>query len=71
LDEIFGKENFVANIIWQKSYAPRNDARFFSVDQDYILVYAKDIERFKINRLTRTEKQNKAYKNPDNDPRGP
>ena len=71
LDEIFGKENFVATVIWQKTRSPRNDAKYFSFDQDYILVYAKDIDKFKINRLNRTEKQNKAYKNPDNDPRGP
>ncbi|KLL02762.1 MAG: hypothetical protein MRERV_71c001, partial [Mycoplasmataceae bacterium RV_VA103A] len=71
LDEIFGKENFVATVIWQKVYSPRNDAKFFSCDQDYILVYAKDNERFKINRSPRTEKQDKAYTNPDNDPRGP
>jgi len=71
LDEIFGKENFVANVVWQKVYCPRNDAKFFSCDQDYILVYAKDIEKFKVNRLTRTEKSDKNYTNPDNDPRGP
>ncbi|KLL01830.1 MAG: DNA restriction-modification system, DNA methylase [Mycoplasmataceae bacterium RC_NB112A] len=70
LDEVFGKENFVANVVWQKSYSPRSNAKFFSVDQDYILVYAKDIERFRINLLERTEKQDEAYKNRDNDPRG-
>jgi len=71
LDEIFGKENFVANVVWQKVYSPRNDAKFFSCDQDYILVYAKDSEKFKVNRLARTEKSDKNYTNPDNDPRGP
>ena len=71
MDEIFGKENFVANVVWQKVYSPRNDAKFFSCDQDYILVYAKDSEKFKVNRLARTEKSDKSYTNPDNDPRGP
>lgn len=71
LDEIFGKENFVATVIWQKVYSPRNDAKFFSCDQDYILVYAKDNEKFKVNRLARTEKSDKNYTNPDNDLRGP
>src|SRR3982751_1799714 len=70
LDEIFGKENFVANIVWQKGYSPHSNVKLFSTDQNYILIFAKNIEQFKINRLPRTEKQNKLYKNLDNDPRG-
>ena len=70
-DEIFGRGNFVANVIWQKNYAPKSSARHFSVDQDYALVYAKDAEIWKPNLMPRSEKQDKAYKNPDNDSRGP
>ncbi len=69
-DEIFGRANFVANVIWQKKYAASNDALWFSNDHDHILVYAKVKTSWKPNRLPRTEKSNSAYKNPDNDPRG-
>lgn len=70
-DEIFGRNNFVANIIWQKKYSPQNDAKYFSDMHDHILVFAKNKENFKVNLLPRTEEMNKRYKNPDNDPRGP
>ncbi len=70
LDEIFGARNFVASIIWQKVFAPKNSARHFSEDHDYILVFAKDVEIWKPNLIARTEAQDRAYKNPDNDPRG-
>ncbi len=69
-DELFGRENFIANIIWQKKYAPQNDAKFFSDTHDHILVYAKNIAHFQLNLLPRTEMMDKRYKNPDNDPRG-
>ncbi|MFN7138161.1 MAG: site-specific DNA-methyltransferase [Limisphaerales bacterium] len=69
-DEVFGRHNFVATIIWRKNYAPKSSAKHFSVDQDYILVYAKDADSWKPNPMPRSEKQDKAYKNPDNDPRG-
>jgi adenine-specific DNA-methyltransferase len=69
-DEIFGRVNFVANVIWQKKYAASNDALWFSNDHDHILVYAKVKQSWKPNRLPRSEKSNSAYKNPDNDPRG-
>lgn len=69
-DEIFGRNNFLANIIWQKKFSPQSDARFISDMHDHILVYAKDINECKLNLLERTEEQNKRYKNPDNDPRG-
>lgn len=71
MDEVFGRSNFIANVIWQKIYSPKNSARHFSEDHDYIMVYAKNSDSWRPNPLPRTEKQNKAYKNPDNDPRGP
>jgi adenine-specific DNA-methyltransferase len=69
-DEIFGRANFVANVIWQKKYAASNDSLWFSNDHDHILIYAKIKVFWKPNKLPRTEKSNSAYKNPDNDPRG-
>lgn len=70
MDEVFGRSNFIANIIWQKKYAPANDAIWFSDSHDHILVFAKNKERWRPNRLARTEESNSAYKNPDNDSRG-
>ncbi|MFA5591385.1 MAG: site-specific DNA-methyltransferase [Lysobacteraceae bacterium] len=70
-DEIFGRKNYVASAIWHKIYSPKNSARHFSVDHDYVLVYAKNEDKWFPNPMPRTEKQDKAYKNPDNDPRGP
>lgn len=70
-DELFGRDNFIGNIIWEKKFSPQNDATFFSDMHDHILVYCKNIDKFKINLLARTEKMNERYKNPDNDPRGP
>lgn len=70
-DEIFGEENFVGNIIWQKKYSPQNDAKYLSDMHDHILLYARNKEAWSPIPLPRTEKQNSAYKNPDNDPRGP
>lgn len=69
-DEVFGEENFVAQIIWERAFAPKNDAKFLSSSHDYILVYAKSLSNFEIGRLPRTEEANSRYKNPDNDPRG-
>jgi adenine-specific DNA-methyltransferase len=70
MDEIFGRRNFVSNCVWQKIYTIKNSAKYFSEMHDHCIVYAKTKERWKINPLPRTEKQNKAYKNPDNDKRG-
>lgn len=70
-DEIFGRSNFISSIIWQKIYTVKNTAKHFSEMHDYILVYAKNSEQWQINLLPRTEKQDSAYTNPDNDPRGP
>ncbi|TYR35301.1 site-specific DNA-methyltransferase [Sphingobacterium phlebotomi] len=64
-DEIFGRENFIANVIWQKKYAPQNDARFFSDNHDHILVYAKNVQYFKLNLLPRSAEMDSRYKNPD------
>lgn len=71
MDAVFGAENFVTNIIWQKKYSPQNDAKHFSDNHDFILAYAKNAETWRPHLLPRTEKQDKAYTNPDNDPRGP
>ena len=68
-DEVFGAENFLANLIWQKKYAATNDAKGFSTLHDYIIVYQKGSE-FERNLLPRTEAQNKPYKNDDGDGKG-
>ena len=70
-DEIFGTGNFISQLGWQKVYSPKNQARYFSNDYEFVLCYAKNIEYFTINLLPRTEAMNARYKNPDNDPRGP
>ena len=69
-DEVFGEENFVAQLVWERAYAPKNDAKYISNSHDYVLMYAKTIENFQIGRLPRTEAANARYQNPDNDPRG-
>ena len=69
-DEVFGRENFVANIVWQKKYSPQNDAKYFSDTHDHILVFAKKKEDWKPNLLPRTEEMDARYDNPDNDSRG-
>eukprot|EP00828_Plagiopyla_frontata_P042331 TRINITY_DN6284_c0_g1_i3.p1 TRINITY_DN6284_c0_g1~~TRINITY_DN6284_c0_g1_i3.p1 ORF type:complete len:490 (-),score=34.64 TRINITY_DN6284_c0_g1_i3:148-1617(-) len=69
-DEIFGEQNFIAQLVWQRAYAPKNDARFVSNSHDYIVFYAKNINNFTIGRLPRTEEANARYSNPDNDSRG-
>jgi len=69
-DEVFGLQNFVAQLVWERAYSPKNDARFISNSHDYVLMYSKDINKFKIGRLPRTEEANARYTNPDNDPRG-
>ena len=69
-DEIFGEHNFVAQLIWERAYAPKNDARFISNSHDYVLMYSKNIDQFVIGRLPRTDEANARYQNPDNDPRG-
>jgi adenine-specific DNA-methyltransferase len=70
IDEVFGRQNFVANVVWQKKYAPANDSIWLSDSHDHVLVYAKKKEEWRPNKLARTEDQNTLYKNPDEDPRG-
>ena len=69
-DEILGGRNFVAQLIWERAFAPKNDAKYVSNSHDYVVVYAKNIDNFKIGRLPRTEEADARYSNPDNDPRG-
>ena len=70
MNEVFGEENFVSNIIWQKKYTRSNDAKWFSNNHEYILVFARNKEKLKLNLLPRTDAQKTAYSNPDNDPKG-
>ena len=69
-DEVFGRMNFVANVVWQKKYSPGNNQKGISSDLDHVLVFARDSQKWAWNLLPRSEKQDAAYKNPDNDPRG-
>lgn len=71
MNEVFGEENFIASVIWQKVFSPKNSARHFSEDHDYIVVYAKNAEVWTPRLLPRTEEMESRYANPDNDPRGP
>ena len=69
-DEVFGEANFISQLGWQKVYSPKNQARYFSNDYEFVLCYCKNIPTFSIGELPRTEAMNARYKNPDNDPRG-
>jgi len=69
-DEVFGRSNFINMVVWQKKYAPQNDAKWLSDNHDMILVYAKNKQVWRPNLLPRTKEMNARYKNPDNDPRG-
>jgi len=69
--EVFGGENFVAQIIWQKVFSPKNSAKWFSEDHDYVLVYAKSGDQWTPNLLPQTDEMRARYKNPDDGPRGP
>ena len=69
-DEVFGEQNFIATLVWERAYSPKNDAKFISNSHDYILMFAKRIDSFHIGRLERTAEANARYSNPDNDPRG-
>ena len=70
-NEVFGEQNCVGVVIWERAFAPKNDAKYFSDSHDYIVVFAKSIIDYSIGKLPRTEEANARYKNPDNDPRGP
>lgn len=69
-NEIFGEQNFIAQLVWERAFAPKNDAKFVSNSHDYILMFSKNINNFEIGRLPRTEEADARYSNPDNDPRG-
>lgn len=69
-DEVFGRKNFINNVIWEKKYGIQNDAKWLSDNHDHILCYAKNKEVWRPNLLPRTDEMNARYKNPDNDPRG-
>lgn len=71
LNEVFGDGNFVATVIWQKVFSPKNSAQYLSEDHDYILLYAKNKALWRPNLLPRTDTQDERYNNPDNDSRGP
>ena len=69
-DEVFGEDNFVAQLVWERAFSPKNDAKYISNSHDYIMMYSRQINEFIIGRLDRTEEANARYSNPDNDPRG-
>ena len=69
-NEIFGPQNFVACVVWQRTYAPISLKKYFSENHEFCYIYAKCLDKFQMNLLPRSDKQNKDYKNPDNDPRG-
>lgn len=70
MDEVFGRQNFVATVIWQKLHARNNSAQYLSADHDFILVYARELTRWSRNKVGRTEASDADFWNPDNDPRG-
>ena len=69
-DEVFGEENFISELVWERAYSPKNDAKYISNSHDYVLMYVKQIESFQVGRLPRTDEANARYHNPDSDPRG-
>jgi adenine-specific DNA-methyltransferase len=69
-DEVFGRSNYIATAVWQKVLSVKNSTRHFSVDHDYILVYAREADKWEPNQVPAGRKQVASYKNPDNDPRG-
>ena len=70
MDEVFGEDNFVATVIWEKVFSPKNTAKHFSQDHDFILVYARNIGAWAPNFLEREKQAIQRYRNPDKDPRG-
>ncbi|WP_374283110.1 site-specific DNA-methyltransferase [Novosphingobium sp.] len=70
-DEVFGRSNFVSNVIWQKKFSPQNDAKWISASHDHVLCFAKDKSNWFPNPLPRSQAMDDRYKNPDNDPKGP
>lgn len=70
-DEVFGRTNFISNVVWQKKFAPQANSVWLSDSHDHILLYAKDSSKWRPKLLPRNEEANARYKNPDKDPRGP
>jgi len=70
MDEVFGRGHFVATVVWQKLHARNNSAQHFSADHDFVLVYARDLAKWKRNKMGRTEASDADFWNPDNDSRG-
>jgi adenine-specific DNA-methyltransferase len=70
MDEVFGRGNFVSNVIWQKKFSPQNDAKWISNSHDHVLCYASGKNRWFPNALPRSAEMDERYKNPDHDPRG-
>ena len=68
MDEVFGRSNFIDTVIWRKNYSPKSSARHFSSDHDYVFSFARNADAFKPNLMPRTQKQDKAYRNPDGEP---
>ena len=71
MDEVFGEANFLTTVIWQKVFSPKNTARHFSEDHDFVLVYARDAEQWQPNLIERSARATERYRNPDGDARGP
>ncbi len=71
MDDVFGEDNFVANVVWQKVFSPKNTAKHFSADHDHVLVYSRQAESWQPNLLQRGDQATSRYRNPDGDPRGP
>lgn len=69
-DEVFGEDNFITQVVWQKIHSTKNDARYFSENHEYALVYARSADEFSLQRLERTQEMDARYKNPDDDPKG-
>lgn len=70
-DEIFGENNFLAQVVWERAYAPINLKKNFSPSHDYMLVYGRNTNIIETNGIQRDEETDSRYQNPDNDPRGP
>ena len=70
-DEVFGRGNFIASVIWQKLFTVKNSAKYFSDMHEYVVVYAKDLSKWSRNLLPRSSELDASYSNQDNDPRGP
>lgn len=71
MNEVFGEGNFITTVIWQRVYSPKNSAKYFSEDHDYVMVFAKNAEVWRPELLPRSAEANARYKNIDDDARGP